>query len=486
MISKRHSREEKESSPPKNLKMEKNEEKNDKIKKNNEFEKNHEINENLDENNNKINENIEVNKNNNEINENIEVDENNNEIHEEVELNTNNKINENTNSKSKEEKNELVEKSEEEESEEEESEEEETEDQIKEREKINLELKLLKNEFERKYNSFVYVGEVEKIKKSFKFELNEKDCVNLDFSNVNALKENVFELPWKNSSFGYGKERVYNPNVRLSKELCLERDFYKTPTEIRELGEKILKKEVLLDNFYVVPYKIILYEEKSFFEEHTDTLEPNLKYSLVVVFPTEHTGGDLMFGDFNSTSKFIDSTKINYIFFDPKMPHSVSPVLSGFRLCVTFKIFELKTDFTVRSKKNDFYDFKFPLPLDYFSKVNSPKNVLISHPNVDHVETLLSNLNVKTKIVYSNDEKPEVVYDTYSYQSDSSNIYEAEYCFDDSEEEYKIKHFMKIGSNTDEEEVKCCRVYGYTGNSPCRSDYELKFHKFLLINPVSN
>ena len=90
-------------------------------------------------------------------------------------------------------------------------------------------------------------------------------------------------------------------------------------------------------------YKLLLYTEGSFFKAHQDTEKaPRHFATVVVVLPSLHTGGQLRVKHIKDEQVFDTSaasaygTSFTVLYTD--VFHSVDPVLSGNRLCMTFNL----------------------------------------------------------------------------------------------------------------------------------------------------
>ncbi|KAF7291184.1 Fe2OG dioxygenase domain-containing protein [Mycena indigotica] len=96
-------------------------------------------------------------------------------------------------------------------------------------------------------------------------------------------------------------------------------------------------------------YKLNVYGPGSFFKAHQDTPRAaNMIGSLVVVLPTDHEGGMLTLSQDGSTWIFDsarqleahrDSPMVAYIAFFSDVTHTVEPVVSGYRVTLTYNLF---------------------------------------------------------------------------------------------------------------------------------------------------
>lgn len=87
--------------------------------------------------------------------------------------------------------------------------------------------------------------------------------------------------------------------------------------------------------------------------------------------------------------------------------------------------------------------------------------------------------------VYGDDPYSDIVwsevrdYDTTSEDLDNDDLFK--FPAEQEPEAYIVRDHIYIG--TTEEALKHRHEYGYTGNSPVRSERELTAYKFLLVNP---
>ncbi|KAJ6515622.1 hypothetical protein C8R45DRAFT_213896 [Mycena sanguinolenta] len=108
-------------------------------------------------------------------------------------------------------------------------------------------------------------------------------------------------------------------------------------------SDKVLRAEL---------YKLNVYGPGSFFKAHRDTpRSQDMIGSLVVIFPTEHTGGELTLEDsdgiswtFDAANKLAQSKSrstpsVAYIAFYSDAMHAVQPVLTGYRVTLTNNLF---------------------------------------------------------------------------------------------------------------------------------------------------
>ncbi|KAJ7659242.1 hypothetical protein DFH06DRAFT_1406329 [Mycena polygramma] len=95
-------------------------------------------------------------------------------------------------------------------------------------------------------------------------------------------------------------------------------------------------------------YKLNVYGPGSFFKAHRDTPRgEDMIGSLVVVFPTDHAGGELTLEHAGSTWTFDSAAQLSaspdpavaYLAFYSDVTHAVEPVRTGYRVTLTYNLF---------------------------------------------------------------------------------------------------------------------------------------------------
>lgn len=301
--------------------------------------------------------------------------------------------------------------------------------------------------------------------------------VELDLVKKCDVESIVDKLELTISPFGHGYERIIDENVRKSREIKFCKEI--VPKNIHSIGQYIVSKELSCEEFYAMPYKLIVYEKEDFFEEHIDTPEENLTHSLVVVLPGEYSGGNLIFNNYNTTDYFKNKQDtLNYILFNPASPHSVSPVSKGIRVCLTYKIYKM---LSFELKSNSFY---CPKIIDE-NLLKNMTNLLIRFDDIVELQKLLDELFVKYLTVYSLHEYPTYVYDdyieTYDLEDNSCASFDESIYFGNFRK-YFVFDILNFG-RTNNFNVSYKYKYGYRGNSPCSGHENVVIYKFLLINP---
>jgi hypothetical protein len=148
--------------------------------------------------------------------------------------------------------------------------------------------------------------------------------------------------------FGRGEQTVVDTEVRRVWQLDPDQFQLKNPAwdgRIAVLVEQV-KEQLGVGDRPVSHhlYKLLMYEQGSFFIAHRDTEKVDDMFAtLVVVLPSEHEGGELIlrhdgevqtigFGGENSRYQ------IQYAAFYADCEHEIKPVISGYRCCLIYNL----------------------------------------------------------------------------------------------------------------------------------------------------
>lgn len=113
---------------------------------------------------------------------------------------------------------------------------------------------------------------------------------------------------------------------------------------IQTAADEIGKELGLVDcTISAEPYKLLIYEEGSFFAAHRDTEKiPNMFATLVVNLPAEHQGGELIISHAGQSNRysFADNNlfESSFVAFYADCYHEVKPVTAGYRLCLIYNL----------------------------------------------------------------------------------------------------------------------------------------------------
>ncbi len=167
---------------------------------------------------------------------------------------------------------------------------------------------------------------------------------------VNELQANLLIQKAHKAPFGKGAETVYDDEVRSGWEIDADKLHIHNPQWHQFLKHMIskVKSELGLDGCEVEAklYKLLIYEEGDFFLTHKDSeKEKGMFGSLIVNLPARFSGGELairfegeeMLADFSKTAY-----SMGYAAFYADCDHEVKPVISGYRICLTYNLIQKK------------------------------------------------------------------------------------------------------------------------------------------------
>ncbi|KAI0747534.1 hypothetical protein C8Q74DRAFT_1452974 [Fomes fomentarius] len=168
------------------------------------------------------------------------------------------------------------------------------------------------------------------------------------------------------AKFGVNQQDVFDETYRKASKLDAE-DFVVRYDPVRSGVLDIIHSELAIDRLVKQDairaelYKLNIYGPGSFFKPHVDTPRSELQFgSLVIVFPTAHEGGALKIRyaqdpeeeeleepderaewTFDSSSLLAACTRpsIAYVAFFSDVEHEVLPVLSGYRITITYNLY---------------------------------------------------------------------------------------------------------------------------------------------------
>ena len=147
--------------------------------------------------------------------------------------------------------------------------------------------------------------------------------------------------------FGRGEETIVDTEVRQSWQLSADDFELGNPqwNEAMQAAADQIGKELGLSGCKIgfEPYKLLVYEEGSFFASHRDTEKiPNMFATLVVNLPSEHEGGELIISHAGQSQSysFADSSLFepSFVAFYADCYHEVKPITAGYRLCLVYNL----------------------------------------------------------------------------------------------------------------------------------------------------
>lgn len=147
--------------------------------------------------------------------------------------------------------------------------------------------------------------------------------------------------------FGRREETVVDTDVRKNWQISAE-DFELTNPQWQGVMQKAIDqigKGLGLSDCTISfeKYKLLIYEEGSFFTAHRDTEKiPNMFATMVISLPSEHQGGELIISHagHSQSYSFADNSLFepSYVAFYADCYHEVKPITSGYRICLIYNL----------------------------------------------------------------------------------------------------------------------------------------------------
>ena len=147
--------------------------------------------------------------------------------------------------------------------------------------------------------------------------------------------------------FGRGEETIVDTEVRKNWQISADDFELGNPqwNEALQAAVDQIGKDLGLSGCDIgfEPYKLLVYEEGSFFVSHRDTEKiPNMFATLVVNLPSQHTGGELIISHAGQSQSysFADSSLFapSFVAFYADCYHEVKPLTAGYRLCLIYNL----------------------------------------------------------------------------------------------------------------------------------------------------
>ena len=90
-------------------------------------------------------------------------------------------------------------------------------------------------------------------------------------------------------------------------------------------------------------YKLLIYDKGSFFISHRDTEKtPGMFATLIIVLPSEHTGGELLIRHRDQQVRLelqaADPSEVSFAAFYADCVHEIRPIKSGYRLALVYNL----------------------------------------------------------------------------------------------------------------------------------------------------
>lgn len=150
----------------------------------------------------------------------------------------------------------------------------------------------------------------------------------------------------RQAPFGKGDETLVDTSVRKTWELDATQFKTRNPlwnSFVRNYIFEPALKDLGIANATAQPYKLLLYDEGSFFKAHKDSEKiPGMFGTLVVCLPSKHSGGGvkLSFGDSGQTywTEMGSEFNMSSLAWYSDVTHEITEVQSGYRLVLTYNI----------------------------------------------------------------------------------------------------------------------------------------------------
>ncbi|RYP45224.1 hypothetical protein DL768_008417 [Monosporascus sp. mg162] len=156
----------------------------------------------------------------------------------------------------------------------------------------------------------------------------------------------------RRAPYGKGEATLVDESVRKTWELGRDEfrlanqpdwDAFVADALLRDVAEQALGMPS--SGVRAEPYKLLLYEEGSFFRKHKDSEKaPGMVGTLVICLPARHDGGDVRLSHAGKSRVFATSRSSAYgltaLAWYSDVTHEITQVTSGYRLVLTYNIIQ--------------------------------------------------------------------------------------------------------------------------------------------------
>ncbi|KAF8971147.1 hypothetical protein BDZ97DRAFT_1651431, partial [Flammula alnicola] len=176
----------------------------------------------------------------------------------------------------------------------------------------------------------------------------------LEFGNATDAQLSSLAEACEPASFGRNDEDVLDESYRKAGKMDVKNfatQFSPVSSGIvQNIRESLLQGQNADEEIKVELYKLNVYGPGSFFKAHVDTPRSDTMFgSLVVIFPTSHEGGSLMFHHEGQEQTFDTASAVSassqttphaaFVAFFSDIEHEVSLVTSGYRVTLTYNLY---------------------------------------------------------------------------------------------------------------------------------------------------
>ncbi|KIW97336.1 uncharacterized protein Z519_02728 [Cladophialophora bantiana CBS 173.52] len=332
------------------------------------------------------------------------------------------------------------------------------------------------------------------------------------------------------SSFGKGSQTIVDTLFRKSWQLNPSQfAIYNSKWDqiVSDIASKV-HGELFIDcdvkNVFAQLYKTLLYEEGAFFKPHKDSEKaPGMFGTLAICLQSPHKGGELI-ATFNGETKSIKTAPnsgldISYAAWNADVLHEVKPVVSVYRLLLTYNLIRLRVDHDRLDISHTPFDYKedlvsaltkyedgeqepnskFPSFLIYRLEHQytqaSLRADLLKEADIGQLQFLkqvtddlgfgvyLASMEKEIKMSDEREDESEISRDislTYVVDLDGTRIDDQR-----SRLEVDVNEEMIIGSEAyDEEEMDDEEYSGYIGNEGCTATFWYRDTVVVIVPPL--
>jgi hypothetical protein len=187
--------------------------------------------------------------------------------------------------------------------------------------------------------------------------------------------------------FGKGSQTIFDDNVRSAREIDASKLTFNNPEWEKLLQEIIneIKIDLGLENYVIDAnlYKLLIYEKGDFFLPHKDSeKEKGMFGTLIIGLPSQYRGGELVikFDGEKETARFDqDNYNINYAAFYADCDHEVKPLISGYRVCLTYNLIQQKAAENIKLQSLQSYASELATLFSEYENNSKPYIVLLGH-----------------------------------------------------------------------------------------------------------
>jgi hypothetical protein len=195
----------------------------------------------------------------------------------------------------------------------------------------------------------------------------------------------------RKAPFGKGSQTIFDDTVRNAWEIDAGMLRFKGNQWSVFVNKALntIKPDLGIESYEISAslYKMLIYEEGSFFLPHKDSeKEKGMFGTLVICLPSKHSGGELAVW-FDGQEKLVrfdgasDNYEIYYAAFYADCEHEIKPLISGYRICLVYNLIQNKTGKIIQAQPLGKHVEKLVTILKNDEENNNaiPKIILLGH-----------------------------------------------------------------------------------------------------------